>query len=162
QPEADSLGILPVQPLLFSSNRSALMQGFFQLTPIQNPVFSQLNQPGKLLAALATVPAAVGGGLGQVLLISDSEFFADDAGAAIQENFIFVHNAVDYLLGDSELVMLRSREITTRPLEELDDSARVRLKWINILLPSLLIIGLGGMRWKMEAKRAKSIEEIYG
>ncbi|MFH1850769.1 MAG: GldG family protein, partial [Candidatus Neomarinimicrobiota bacterium] len=46
QPEADSLGILPVQPLLFSSNRSALMQGFFQLTPIQNPVFSQLNQPG--------------------------------------------------------------------------------------------------------------------
>ncbi|NQT96546.1 MAG: Gldg family protein [Candidatus Marinimicrobia bacterium] len=160
--ETDTLASQPIQSLLFTSGRSGLMQGFFNLSPIQNPAFNQLNQPSKLVAALATVTSPMTGGVGQILLVSDSQFFSDDAGAAIPENYIFVHNAVDYMLGDSELMLLRSREITTRPLEELEDSRRIRLKWINILLPSLLIIGLGAVRWKMEAKRANSIEEIYG
>ena len=138
------------------------MQGNYNLSPIQNPAFEQLNQPGKLVAALSSVTSMETGGVSQILLISDSQFFSDDAGASVPENSIFAHNAVDYLLGDSELMLLRSREITTRPLEEIEDGARTRLKWINILLPSLLVIGLGFFRWKMEAKRAKSIEEIYG
>ncbi len=160
--EIDSLGNIPVQPLLYTSGRSGLMQGNYNLSPIQNPAFEQLNQPGKLVAALSSVTSMETGGVSQILLISDSQFFSDDAGASVPENSIFAHNAVDYLLGDSELMLLRSREITTRPLEEIEDGARSRLKWINILLPSLLVIGLGFFRWKMEAKRAKSIEEIYG
>ncbi len=162
-PILDTLGTAaPIQPLLSTSPYSAIMEGFFQLSPIQNPAFEQLNQPGKLVAALANVDAPVSGAVGQILLVSDSEFLSDDAGGSVPENIIFVQNAVDYLLGDSELVLLRSREITTRPLEEVDDAARARLKWINLLLPALLIIGLGIYRWKREDQRAKTIEEIYG
>ncbi len=160
--DADTLASQPVQPLLFTSGRSGSMQGYFNLSPMQNPAFNQLIEPGKMVAALTTVTSPETGGVGQFLLISDSQFFSDDAGAAVPENYIFVHNAVDYMLGDSELMLLRSREITTRPLNELEDGRRARLKWINILLPSLLIIGLGVLRWKMEGKRANSIEEIYG
>lgn len=158
----DSLNAPPLEPLLLTSNRSGTMEGYFHLSPIQNPAFNTLNQPGKVVAALSTVIEPEGGAAGRVLLVSDGDFFSDDAGGSIPENYIFMHNAVDYLIGDSELVTLRSREITTRPLQELDDAARARLKWINILLPPLLIIGLGILRWKTEAKRAKSIEEIYG
>ncbi len=159
---ADTLANVPAQPLLFTSGRSGEMRGFFNLSPIQNPAFDQLNQPGKMVAAVATVTSPETGAVGQVLLVSDTQFFSDDAGASVPENYVFVHNAVDYLLGDSELMLLRAREITTRPLEELEDAARLRLKWINILLPSLLIIGFGFWRWKREGKRAKAIEEIYG
>ena len=56
-----------------------------------------------------------------ILLISDSKFIADDGGGGAPENQIFVMNAVDYLLGDKELISLRSREITNRPLQELED-----------------------------------------
>ena len=70
-------------------------------------------------------------------------------------------NAVDYLLGDRELIALRSREITSRPLEELEDAEKSRWKWINILLPSILIVGFGFIQLKRENGRAKILEEIY-
>ena len=70
-------------------------------------------------------------------------------------------NAVDYLLGDRELISLRSREITNRPLEELTDEEKSRWKWINILLPSILVVGFGFIRLKRENSRAKVLEEIY-
>lgn len=162
QPAADSLNRDFIQPLLMTSGKTGVMQGMFQLSPIRNPAFNQLNQPGKTIAALKTVTSPVTGAVGQILLVSDGNFFSDEAGGSVQENYVFVHNSVDYLLGDSELMLLRAREITTRPLEEIEDAARARMKWINILLPSLLIIGLGVIRWKMEGKRAKAIEEIYG
>jgi ABC-type uncharacterized transport system involved in gliding motility auxiliary subunit len=70
-------------------------------------------------------------------------------------------NAADYLLGDKELIALRSREITNRPLEELEDREKSRWKWINILLPSILVVGFGFIRLKRENSRAKILEEIY-
>ena len=71
-------------------------------------------------------------------------------------------NAVDYLLGDRELISLRSREITNRPLQDLEDDVKARWKWINILLPSMLVAAFGGLRMRQEKKRAKILEEIYG
>ena len=92
---------------------------------------------------------------------SDSKFIADDGGGASSENHIFIMNAVDYLLGDRELISLRSREITNRPLEELTDEEKSRWKWINLLLPSILVVGFGFIRLKRENSRAKVLEEIY-
>ena len=85
----------------------------------------------------------------------------DEGGGSAGENHIFIMNAVDYLLGDRELISLRSREITSRPLMELEDNQKSRLKWINMLLPSILIIGFGLMRLRNENSRAKMLKEIY-
>ena len=144
-------------PLFFSSNRSSTMTEFYNLNPDPkvNPVFSQLNENGKILAARSKSE------LGQVVLISDSKFFADDGGGASPENHIFVLNTIDYLLGDSELITLRSREITNRPLEELEESSKVKWKWANILLPSMLIVGFGFIRLRNEKNRAMLLEELY-
>ena len=70
-------------------------------------------------------------------------------------------NAIDFLLGDSELISLRSREITNRPLQELEDDIRMRWKWANILLPSLLIVVFGFVRLRGEKNRAIMLEELY-
>ena len=85
----------------------------------------------------------------------------DEGVGAAGENHIFIMNAADYLLGDKELISLRSREITNRPLEELEDEEKSRWKWINIILPSFLIVGFGFIRLKHESNRAKILEEIY-
>ena len=77
-------------------------------------------------------------------MVSDSRFLIDGAGGSSPENHILVMNAVDYLLGDKELISLRSREITNRPLDpELADGTKRFLKWVNILLPSALVIRFG-------------------
>ena len=70
-------------------------------------------------------------------------------------------NSIDYLLGDSELIDLRSREITNRPLKELNDSEKSWWKWFNVLFPSIFIISLGFFRLKREKSRSKILEELY-
>ena len=85
----------------------------------------------------------------------------DDGGGGAGENHIFIMNAVDYLLGDRELIDLRSREITSRPLEELEDAKKSWWKWANILFPSILVVSFGFIRLKRESGRSKVLEEIY-
>ena len=150
-------------PLFTSSDQSTTMQEFFNLNPDPNanPSFRQLNENGKILGAVAEVLQEDSGILSQIILITDSKFMSDDGGGAAGENHIFIMNAVDYLLGDRELITLRSREITSRPLEDLEDAEKSRWKWINILLPSILVVGFGFIQLKRENGRAKILEEIY-
>jgi ABC-type uncharacterized transport system involved in gliding motility auxiliary subunit len=135
------------------------MEQFFNLSPIDNPAFTSLNEPGRVVGALTSIASNSTGGVSQIILISDSRFFED--GGASPENAVFLLNAVDYLMGDSDLVSLRSREITTRPLEEIEDGAKSRWKWINILLASVLVIIFGFARLKRDSARTKILEEIY-
>ena len=71
-----------------------------------------LGQKGKTLAATSILNNG-----GELMLISDSKFLADDAGMSVDENMIFLMNVVDYLAGDQDLISLRSREVTSRPLD---------------------------------------------
>ena len=86
---------------------------------------------------------------------------SDGGGGGSGENHIFIMNAVDYLLGDRELIALRSREITSRPLEELEEAEKSRWKWFNLIVPSIIIVGFGFFRLKRENNRSKLLEEIY-
>ena len=81
---------------------------------------------------------------GQVILLSESNIFADPIDQNLarvfaqrqQDNYTFVENSIDYLMGDEELVSLRSREILDRPLiSDLDDNAKSWWKWFNIIIP---------------------------
>jgi len=98
----------------------------------------------------------------QLLLVTDNEFFNDQRAAGIKENTDFILNGIDYLAGDRELLEIRSRDITTRPLNEVSDATRKTLKWMNTLLPSILIILLGLYRWKRNRDKRKILEEAYG
>ncbi len=158
---SDSLSTL-VTPLFVTSNRSGTVSERYNLSPVDNPSFRNTNQQGKVVGALSAVKSASTANVSQVILVGDSFFFDDGGGGAFQENFLFVANAVDFLMGDSDLVALRSREITTRPLAVLQDAERVTWKWLNIFLPPILIIGYGMFRWRRELARARFLEALYG
>ena len=98
----------------------------------------------------------------QVVLVSDSEFMADNGGGRSPENHIFILNSIDYLVGDQDLIALRSREITSRPLEDLSDASKKTWKWVNISAPSLLVIGFGLVRIRKQKNRSNVLEELYG
>ena len=78
------------------------------------------------------------------------------------ENVVLVMNASDVLIGDRDLVALRSREITSRPLAAIEDGSRATWKSINIILPVLLVILYGMLQWRLETSRTKRLEELYG
>ena len=150
--------IAGVIDLFSSSNKSGIMAGRFILSPDpkNNPFLQNLNQRGKILCASSRLVSG-----GELIVLSDSRFLADDAGMSIPENMVFLMNTVDYLAGEKELISLRSREITNRPLDETKDVTRSRWKWANVLLPSLIIVGLGMYRSKREKDKAEILKQIY-
>ncbi len=99
---------------------------------------------------------------GQILVVGDNEFFSDQAAGGVDANLNFITNGIDYLAGDEELIEIRSRGVTSRPLDELSKSSRTFWKWLNILLPSLLVILYGLFRMKRNKDKRKRMEEIYG
>jgi len=144
--------------LFKSSSNSGLMESNYMLSPDpqQNPFIRMLGQKGKILAATSKLFNG-----GELMLISDSKFLADDAGMSVNDNLIFLMNAVDYLAGDEDLISLRSREITSRPLEELEDSTRKKWKWANMLIPSFLVLTFGFFQMRKEKKHAEILRQIY-
>ena len=164
--EFDSVGSnVNTVPLFSSSNKSGIMTGFYNLNPDpkQNPQLRNLNQPGKLVSARSEFTDEETGVVSQLILVADNRFLSDDGGGAVPENHIFMMNAIDFLLGDRDLIALRSREITDRKLDEekITDDAKRTWKWVNGLLPSLLIVGFGFWRLRGNKQRTKHIEELY-
>ena len=153
-------------PLLFTSNNSSTVSQFYNLNPDPkaNPIFSQLNQPSKVVGARVLVADSQTGEEANIVLISDSKLFADQGGGSSPENRIFIMNTIDYLLGDSELISLRSREVTDRPLlsEANGVDAKTRLTWkiVNMLLPTILIALLGIFVMRYNRKRSEKLKII--
>ena len=159
-----------VIPIITTSNRSGVMQGYYNLFPntknSPNPMLNNLNQSPKVLGVI--IDSMMGG---QVILLSESDIFADPVDQNLsrvfaqrqQDNYTFVENSIDYLMGDEELVSLRSREILDRPLiADLDDNAKSWWKWFNIIISPLLIIIMGFIRFRGQRKKSNHIREIYG
>ena len=170
-------GTVAFQPLMHTSNYTAVVPGpTYMLSHLENnPTFARLNGPGRAVAGLLTgmatsaftddaKPEDTAGYIAatnaaRILVLGDSDFFSDEAGASVPGNLNLVINAVDYLVGDEELISLRGREVTTRPLKELSTGTRRTLKWINILGPSALIVATGLWRWRGSRRRRKILSQ---
>ncbi len=98
---------------------------------------------------------------GQVILVSDTDFILDSAGAGVPNNTAFVLNATDYSAGETALISLRSRETEFTPLKEISSAAKKVVKWLNILLPTLLLVIFGFIRYRGQLNRRKYIGELY-
>ena len=62
-------------------------------------------------------------------------------------------NSIDWLSDDTGLIALRTKGMTSRPIEELEDGTRSMLKWGNFAVPILLVIIYGVFRFQ----RARSV-----
>lgn len=70
-----------------------------------------------------------------------------------EDNANFVINSLDWLGGNSDLLALRTKQITNRPIKELSDGQRSAYKWGNFLAPILLIVLYGLYRYQRNQKK---------
>ena len=161
--DSSSFGRVKFTPLFFTSEQSGELRGTYNLSPDpqQNPFIRMFNKSNQILGARSEFTSSAGI-LNQVILVSDSEFMADGGGGRSPENHIFILNSIDYLIGDQDLIALRSREITSRPLQDISDASKKTWKWINISAPSFFIIGFGLIRIRRQKNRSGILEELYG
>ncbi|MEA3477221.1 MAG: hypothetical protein U9R60_03515, partial [Bacteroidota bacterium] len=71
-------------------------------------------------------------------------------------------NSIDWLSDETGLIDLRTKEVTSRPLDQLSDGKTSFLKWLNFTLPILLIVVYGILRYQQRRRiRNKRMEEGY-
>lgn len=66
----------------------------------------------------------------------------------------FILNAMDYLLDESGIIILRSKEVTLRPLDKIKIKEE-KLKWqlINMVVPAILIVVYGVGRYYVRKRK---------
>jgi len=82
---------------------------------------------------------------GKMAIIADGEFilgesFREERRYAPMDNRAFILNLLDFMTGDADLAQIRAKEVVVRPL----DIDKIRnhasaIKWINLLLPIVLV-----------------------
>ena len=140
---------LHYQPLIFSSEKSGT-----QSVPLYFNIekeWADSDFPLHDLVAGALVEGKiVGANDSKMIVIGDGDFAVNGQGQQAQQvapdNVNLLVNSIDWLSDDSGLINLRTRGVTSRTLEQVSDARKNLLKWLNVLLPILLIIGYGLLR----------------
>ncbi len=71
-------------------------------------------------------------------------------------------NSIDFLSDDTGLIDLRTKGVTSRPLDQVEDGKKAFLKWLNFLLPIVLILVYGIFRMQQKRNlRVKRMEQGY-
>ncbi|MEQ6166373.1 GldG family protein [Ekhidna sp. MALMAid0563] len=97
-------------------------------------------------------------GFGKIVVVGNGDFYVNGEGQQarqVQPDHVnFASNAVDWLADDTGLIALRTKGITSRPLESIDDSKKNMLKYGNVFAPIVLLLIYAFIR-KMQNQRKK-------
>ena len=157
---SDSL--ITMQPLAYSSPQSGLQSP---------PVFFMAQQrydfsAGPQSVAVAWTQKLAGDNKSQMVVVGDGDFITNEGGQkpVNPNNISFVINSLDWLAGDTELNSLRTQVVQQRPIEkQLEEGERTAVKFLNFLLPILIVIGIG--IWRFQRQRIRKLKwqaEDYG
>ncbi len=108
----------------------------------------------------------VGKNESSIVIVADGDFAVNGEGQGAQQqqpdNISLLVNSIDWLSDDTGLIELRTKGVTTRPLDEIEDSTKTLLKWLNFLLPILLILLYGIIRMQRNrVVRVKRMKKGY-
>lgn len=89
------------------------------------------------------------------ILVVGSGYLPQD-GMSDEEDLIFFVNAVDWLAQDAELVKIRSRGLSDRPIADLTPAAKTTLRYANVVGVPLLFVLIGIGRWQWRRARLRN------
>ena len=156
---------LNFQPLVLSSEKSGT-----QSTPVYFNIqrkWGESDFPMQNIIAAAVLEGNINGAnSSKMVVIGDGDFAVNGQGQQAQQlspdNVNLLVNSVDWLSDDTGLIELRTRGITSRLLEQVDDGRKNFLKWLNVILPVFLIILYGIIRiQRSHVIRDKRRQENY-
>ncbi|MEA3476512.1 MAG: Gldg family protein [Candidatus Cloacimonadota bacterium] len=95
----------------------------------------------------------------RILVVGDADFIRDDY--LNKTNALFFTNSIDWLAQESGLIEIRSKNIITRELKEISGGAKNTVKWIAVLLPSILVVLIGFVAWRIKKIRYARIGRYF-
>ncbi len=101
--------------------------------------------------------------MGKLIVIADGDFVINGSGQQMTEkqpdNISLFVNSIDWMSDETGLIDLRTKAVTFRPLDQLEESTTEYIKWLNFLLPVLLVIIYGVFR-AQKKKRLRKLRMV--
>ncbi len=152
----ESLLLPLVSPITISSDslvHTAVLASTSDKTGLMNsPVYIDINKEWTLNDFRDTpqpVAVALEGRIGgatntKMVVVANGSFIVNGEGQQRQQlnpdNVNFASNAIDWLSDDTGLIDLRTKGITNRPLDQLEDSEKALIKYGNAFGPIFIIL----------------------
>jgi ABC-type uncharacterized transport system involved in gliding motility auxiliary subunit len=152
-------------PLVMSSDKANAM-GAPQYFDIQKQ-WTDSDFPLRNLIMAAVVEGKLSGGAdSKMVVVADGDFAISGSGQRPRQlqpdNVSLISNSIDWLSDDTGLIALRTKGVTSRPIDELEDSTKTILKYSNFLMPLILVVGYGLVRMQRNRMtRLKRMSENY-
>ncbi len=140
-----------------------------QTPPVYFDITKQWRKTDFLKPSIPVAVALQGKLLGNVqnklVVFGDGDFATNGKGNNAKrlgdDNVNLMANAVDWLSDDTGLIQLRTKGITSRPLNvNIAESTKLILKYLNFLLPIIIIVLYGFFRFQRKRKIRKQIQSV--
>ena len=150
---------ITIYPIATSSEKSGTQKPPLYFDINKKWTNSDFNKPNLPVAVVAEGKLA-GNQNSKLVLFSDGDFVVNGAEKSAQrlqpDNINIFVNSVDWLSDDTGLIDLRTKGITSRPIDpNLEDGTKSFLKYFNFIFPIILIMLFGIYRWQLK-KRTKN------
>lgn len=141
-----------ITPLVYTSNKAWQVKDNFDLNPD-----SDLAKAGNQKFTLAALINSNDDNAGRIIVVGDSDFIKNNNNA---DNLTLFQNLVDSLSLDDDLISIRSKTVTSRPIQEdLEDGTRAFIRYGNIFGITIIIIIFGMTRYYLRRK-SRFIDEL--
>jgi len=148
---------LKITPLVKSSDRSGTEAVPSYLDLMKQWADQDFNRSG-IPVAVAAEGSISGGDNSKLVVISNGNFALNDQQGRMQgtpDNMNFIAGAIDWLSDKSGLSDLRTKSVVSRPIKQMSDERKSFIKYLNVLLPVLLAVLLGIIRYRRQQKLRK-------
>ncbi|MDD4141380.1 MAG: GldG family protein [Bacteroidales bacterium] len=149
-------------PLLFTSEASGTQALPLTIQIDKKWLNSDYPLKGVIIGGVLT-GSFDGGPETSIVVIADGDYILPQGQQRVNaDNINLFANSIDWLSDDTGLMDLRSKGISYRPIDEMEDGRKAFLKWFNFLFPIVVVViyGLINMQLK-HRKRIKRMEEYY-
>jgi ABC-type uncharacterized transport system involved in gliding motility auxiliary subunit len=96
---------------------------------------------------------------GRLIVAGDSDFVADGFARQAPDNIIFFQNLVDSLSLDEDLISIRSKGISERPIKQKEEGEKAIIRYSNIFGLTLVVVAFGLIRYFLR-RRTRFAGEI--
>ena len=160
-------------PLVMSSPRSGIQNHPFDINPYRKIGKSEFNAGSQLLAGVVQgsfqsyfrdkeIPqpeeaspewerpesTLTRSPENRMVVVGDADFIKDGS-IRSKGNLVFFMNIVDWLSQDENLIAIRSKELSVRPLKPLSQGQKTFARYANVLGLPLVVILFGLLRWRI-------------
>lgn len=149
-------------PLIYTSEQSSTQQAPFGFDI--NKQWTEQDFPERNIVMGGIVEDNSTGA--RLIVFGDGDFPIngprEQARSLQPDNVSLVVNAIDWLSDDTGLIDLRTKGATSRPIQQLEDATKTLLKYVNFLLPIMMVIIYGLVRMQHNRSvRLKRMRDNY-